>query len=723
MKKVTIESTLPKEPPEKKMGWWVTVQDVKDTIVFNIYHNRILQNRHCFCLGTKEYATLSATGKWEATKIETALGIPQVNYMYYYDAQARGMIQTRFHMSEETKQHLFEKLEPLRKEYLHGISTRIIDTISRAETEYQRERKQKTEHNRILRVNAMMSRIPDIPRGIYEWIDRMELKGMDFFTHDRGSTKYTCSNCGGQSELDDIKKVSGKKKILHKDMAKCPKCGKNAQILKFSHFFRTAHFSMIQPVDDEISVMRYFTAHIKCAPGAGKEIEILEDIRVLFLKNVETGLYKEESCYYEQMTRPSPVPDGGETSGYFDNMHNPANKKSYPGYLYDGGIEEALTGTEYGHIGKLFSQLAAAGIKMCYTSAMLYSDTAGYIRMIEMLFRGRFYKLLEEFSRDTYRWSTLENKYYGTLNVTGKNINEVFRIQDRQLINRIRDRDGGEHLIKWMWWSEEHKQKISDRVLDWLTKNDLKTDHLQEMLKRFTVEQAMNYLERQKRESYRKMTIKQILDQYEDYLEMCRNFHKNIEDEMVYRPRELKRRHDEMVLLTEKQEAQIQADEYTKKYAEAEAVLQSIREKYEYAGEKFFIVVPSRIVDIVLEGRMLHHCAGATDRYFDRIKQNETYICFLRRKEEPDMPFYTIEVEPGGTIRQHRGMYDEEPDIDEVKPFLREWQKEIRKRMSKEDHKLAAASKTKREENIAELREKNNTRVLQGLMEDFMEAM
>ena len=130
-----------------------------------------------------------------------------------------------------------------------------------------------------------------------------------------------------------------------------------------------------------------------------------------------------------------------------------------------------------------------------------------------------------------------------------------------------------------------------------------------------------------------------------------------------------------------------------------------------------------KIVDIVAEGNALHHCAGSTDRYFDRIKQRETYICFLRKVNEPDVPFYTIEVEPGGTIRQHRGMFDEEPDIELVKPFLREWQKEIKKRMSKKDKKLAEVSKIKREQTIQELKEKNNTKVLNGLMEDFMEAV
>lgn len=103
-------------------------------------------------------------------------------------------------------------------------------------------------------------------------------------------------------------------------------------------------------------------------------------------------------------------------------------------------------------------------------------------------------------------------------------------------------------------------------------------------------------------------------------------------------------------------------------------------------------------------------------------KSKTRYICFLRRREAPGIPFYTIEVEPGGTIRQHRSYYDEEPGIEEIRVFLKSWQKAIRKRLTEEDKKLAKISKIKREANIAELEEKKNIRVLQGLAEDFLEA-
>ena len=47
----------------------------------------------------------------------------------------------------------------------------------------------------------------------------------------------------------------------------------------------------------------------------------------------------------------------------------------------------------------------------------------------------------------------------------------------------------------------------------------------------------------------------------------------------------------------------------------------------------------------------------------------------------------------------------------------------IRRRMKARDHELETVARKKREENLEELRKKNNTRVLNGLMEDFMEAI
>ena len=37
----------------------------------------------------------------------------------------------------------------------------------------------------------------------------------------------------------------------------------------------------------------------------------------------------------------------------------------------------------------------------------------------------------------------------------------------------------------------------------------------------------------------------------------------------------------------------------------------------------------------------------------------ETYLLFLRRAARPDVPWYTLEIEPGGNIRQKKSVLNE----------------------------------------------------------------
>ena len=171
-----------------------------------------------------------------------------------------------------------------------------------------------------------------------------------------------------------------------------------------------------------------------------------------------------------------------------------------------------------------------------------------------------------------------------------------------------------------------------------------------------------------------------------------------------------------------KQSADKAVADLREKFPGAEEILLEMKPRLEYQNGDYMIIVPERLVDITTEGAALHHCVGTSDRYFERIRSHETYICFLRKTAEPGVPYYTIEVEPGGTVRQHRGYLDEEPEIEKVKPFIREWQAVLKKRLTAEDRKRARKSKALRQLNIEELKAKNNTRVLAGLMEDLMEA-
>lgn len=685
----------------KKSGWWIIVQQVEDVLVLNVHKDRVLQARHCININNYEYATFK-DGAWTSQRVENAIDLDPIYYYYSGNPDA----EERFCMSKEDEKLIITLLKG--NETYRKTAYGVIDERER---ERGRDMRERTENNRIARVGALMSKIPALPEGIKEWIYARAAENADYAFYDKKCEKWGCTACGKQYLEEKLHRVDGEKKIRHNDMVICPCCKKVIQAKKRSKKQELiTHFMILEPIDTRMSVARHFDVDIYWS-GTARSIDISESMRIMLNKLSGKPKY---ACdiYYNQNSY------GWEE--YFDNKSNPAHRSTYEGYLYEEGIEEALHDTVYESWTRLFVQMAAVGEKMQYNRLMTTQDDENLQRVIECLFKGRFKRLLHETANNVGYWNCA---YTGPLCISGSTTEEVFDIKDRQKINRIREVNGGDKVLHWMRWSDETGEKISQEALNWLTQSDISREDIGFIEKRMSVEKIMNYVKRQQLESYKGKTAKSILGQWQDYMRMCEVLKKHTDDEMVYKPRELKRRHDEAVAEIELNNARLEADEYSRRFPGVEDVLREIKPKYEYENETYQIIVPERLVEIVAEGRALHHCAGATDRYFDRIAQRETYICFLRKINEPKVPYYTIEVEPGGTIRQHRGYLDEEPEIEKVKPFLREWQKEIKKRMSKADHEYAKVSAVKRQENIEELRAKNNTRVLQGLMEDFMEAM
>lgn len=706
MKRKLVEQTEPRKT--RKKGKIVTAQAAGEILILNIFQDRKLLARYCMDSRSYEYAALDmAAGGWNGRKFEGIFDGKKLDYYsgYLYEREVT--------FDRQEDRELISTM--LKKESWRNDVIQLLDSRER---EYSSDARERKEFRRRDRVKAVMAKVPEIPRGIEDWIARQAAGDQAYFFFDKEKAAWSCTACRKQIPEKKLKRSDGGR-VRHGDNAVCPECGRTCQAVRRTDREKIlTHFCLIQPMDDEMGVARHFDVEISWDAG-GRHVRLSEAMRITLFKP-KCRRYEKLRCdiYYSQTDRSWDFENPHYTEGNFDNRGNSMNRSTSAGYLYDGGIREALKNTSYEQWTRVFEQMAAAGVCAQYNRLMASRDEL-FPGLIEMLFKGRFYRLLREESEKIYYWN---GEYDGTMQLENR-IEKAFGIQDRQKINRIRELDGGSLMVKWMRWSEQENSRLSDRVILWLDENKLEPKEMQVLLRQMSPEKAMNYIERQRQESYKGKRVKGVVSQYEDYISMCERLKKDTADEMIYRPRELRRRHDEAVREIEKREAEITADEYAARFPGVEEVMQEIREKYEYASDKYIVTVPRRCVDIVLEGRALHHCAGSSDRYFDRIKQHETYICFLRRAEEPDKPYYTIEVEPGGTIRQHRGYLDEEPEIEEIRPFLREWQQVLKRRMNDEDRKRARISAVKREENIEELKAKNNTRVLQGLMEDFMEAV
>lgn len=117
--------------------------------------------------------------------------------------------------------------------------------------------------------------------------------------------------------------------------------------------------------------------------------------------------------------------------------------------------------------------------------------------------------------------------------------------------------------------------------------------------------------------------------------------------------------------IREAQQAEKQA-EYTKNVYEK-------AKKFELNDNNYCVVACKNLIDLVKEGRALHHCVGS---YIDSVSSGKEYILFLRKKEEIDTPFYTIDVTPNGKVRQIHGLCNCNITKN-IKPFIELWAKKF----------------------------------------------
>lgn len=250
---------------------------------------------------------------------------------------------------------------------------------------------------------------------------------------------------------------------------------------------------------------------------------------------------------------------------------------------------------------------------------------------------------------------------------------------DAPRMKRLRDSGKGLEYLRWLRFDKVSSQRISDPVIFWFCNEQIKPKDL----------------------------------------------------DFIYRVRKLRQRHQELVDRINQMDDETRAKELESNFPSVQAICNQINPLYSYVGEDYLIRVPTGVLDIMLEGRHLNHCVGGSNRYLDRIERRESYVLFLRRTSDPEQSYYTLEVEPDGTVRQKRTMFDrQEADIEQAKDFLREWQEVISKRLTSEDLTLAVRSKELRQQEFRQLKKDNvilYTRGFYGrplldvLMEDLME--
>lgn len=150
-----------------------------------------------------------------------------------------------------------------------------------------------------------------------------------------------------------------------------------------------------------------------------------------------------------------------------------------------------------------------------------------------------------------------------------------------------------------------------------------------------------------------------------EYLKWCEELKYDLNNMFVYMPNNFKKVHDRtMREYQELQDKKAAAEkkrrekEAARRMAETKKAMEEIFEKnngtdaFSIKGKGLILVVPKSGAEIKAEGDALHHCVGG---YVERVARGETNIFFVRKADEPDKSYFTLEWK-NNKIIQCRGL-------------------------------------------------------------------
>lgn len=218
-------------------------------------------------------------------------------------------------------------------------------------------------------------------------------------------------------------------------------------------------------------------------------------------------------------------------------------------------------------------------------------------------------------------------------------------------------------------------------------KSDTTLDRIAEILEKGI---NANHFMRLMEVTEKEMTLQAKITMYRDYLDMAERRGCDIHSEIIYRNKRWRHFHD------------IYLEELNRKKDEERAVkfpgirkdLERNRAIFAWQQDDYFVRPAESAEDIIHEGRLQHHCVGASDIYMAKMAARESWICFLRKKEAPEEPWYTVEVDKNG-IKQAYAAYDRKPDWKETDKILKAWMQQVKKNFEAVEAEESKAQKEK----------------------------
>lgn len=520
----------------------------------------------------------------------------------------------------------------------------------------QKAKKITEEQYRHAKKMAFAKSIDGLPKKVEKWVDDSVLLGSRYlFTHRENGVRYGhCTHCHKDVVLElgrtysaaDVQNVNCK----HKDIGFCPACKSTVE-------FRDSGRSRKNMIDREYILFATPTKGGGVLVRAGL---VWRDYAIDY-KSVKTNFAEEYRVYYNTEVDVAWRKEYSYTSngyvkvwGRMTTIPNPTSKQPYytseENYIYNHYY--------------CFDDATFKNTNMRYAQISAYMDSTDYMKPCEWLDTYVKYPILtEKLVKEGFlelAVNTPATNY--VVNRRAKTVSAALGLDKKELRElKRKDRDGVLYAQRAKKYGITQAQAIKIAYDERM---------IAEIEKRMPLKKAIKYVEKQD----------EMLYTLADYWRDCKKLKLDLKREDILLPPDLAQAHQRTNEALAEARRQKKLEETRKMQEEFGKRLKKLERDFAFESGGLLIRPARSHAELIDEGSALHHCVAT---YAKKHLSGQTVIFFIRKKSEPDKPFYTLEYNPKTeSIVQCRGLHNcgKTP---EVEAFVEAWSGYIRNKKKK----------------------------------------
>lgn len=600
-----------------------------------------------------------------------------------------------------------EIVEKFFRSYSRKQDESVWNAIGRFQDEV-RDARLAEKHRKVLApIDLKMEPIGDPPQEFRDWVWE---HGMSFSRYGiyketkKGKAEFECTYCKKTGIVD-----RAKMRLRNNEKGECPFCGSRVTYKakgKMSCQIIDERWFIYVDRQEKGFLLRYFNArrHIR------NDSYI---VGALNKNRIEETLHEYSRCFWTFIGM-KPVKDSYEWGVY----HQRGNSRWIPDegkiycmecILYPGNLPQA-----WEHTPMKYSALEILAQNIP-TTAFRYEDAMDvYLKFpkLEWLCKMGLNQLAKDAVRG-FQYSNMVGKIdykadtiYGILGLTKVNTKVLQAI------------DGNHYELRLLQVAQKYGiQMKPEQLKEFYETFECNTELLKAKNRKISLHKLCRYIEKESERypigdknycrwnySYNRYTERKdprierkqnMANDWLEYIGWCKELKYDLSNMFIYMPNNFRKVHDrtaeEYKALQDKKAAAEKRRREEAARKELEQTKKAMAEIFESSegmdafsikGKGLILVIPKNGDEIRAEGEALHHCVGG---YVERVAKGETNIFFVRKADEPDKSYFTMEWNHNKIV-QCRGMKNCGMPP-EVRAFTQVFEKKMQEAVKKDDKK------------------------------------